>query len=1271
MTDNNFNETVRLEVQTDEPSNLLPTAAGAIGPADGDVFKTIANPTFATNTTNWAAGSGWTLTRVTSPYTAGQLTRSSSVTAGQLIVSYNENVPASPGDAFELLAQLRRVSTSPASASMQFRINAVAYDASNNRLGVVVGYNGTTDTIADLGMQSTDVGSDFYTDTFYCAPCPAGTSYVRFELLAHNAWTYSGTPFNILITDLQFWKVGGRVLSGWTATNSILRSTVSEDSWFWGRTNEGAVSIESDKATIEAGRPLAVGLDILDYYWDDAAASPIYAGYSPYDPLDDVRIGVKFFDASNNLLSTSYGDWTPGGEAITQTLPDGTYYPWMFFTRKSHSITAPFGAAKASVVMQANGTTFNQPLYFKKPVLIQGNTIADVEDTDYSRALPASGSNRILNPSGELGVQGWEDYGPNSVLTTRDNLPANANSYDFRFGGLWNEELPVGKEIIVAQVTGGYNALYSNTTSVTAGQWVGGGVLVKGRGYYPATGSYIISYASVGWQFRDAADAVISTVLSSPVVTENDYYAYMAAPVMQAPAGTVRARMVIQNSGDSASFTPSNPGAWMMIKQAQMNVGATEASVTNQPLAYTEKWKNILGGTHEIGVDLNELDTGVLTAEILDPSLDPAEFDELVPGLKLRLMALVDGAWTSRFQGSITNAKTAYDVDKASGTLKPRITITAADAGKTLATTPSPNTVNTIDGLANNMPSDIKWNINGKSAVGVNPTVVAVNANASVLDQVMITRDTVGGYAWVDRFGVFNAWDAFNLQTVKMWLTDSQRPDKTGRNENVVTNPYFKTGTAGWAANGGTLTYDSTNTDAKVTATGGVSSYLYVTAMTPISEGQTASAVVAASVPATKYWRASLLFFNSGGSLLTQADSVLTGSTAAQVSGTAPANAVNVRLYVQFYNDNALTNPVAGTVLTVNAVTMVIDPTADWNFEFFNGDDTYCYWTGTANASTSVKDYSLYQDYLTNIEIGYNSSEVINIVNLKVPTVNADGTYDDVPYGPYQDTTSIATWGPQSVEMTIAGGVTPSTVATRILSQNANPERTVSSVTFIVDDDASFKKAATIDLYDLVWVQLAGKISGLHRVAGIQHSLGVTIKNKMPRHVWQVTLYFKALDTAAVISGSAPRPSSTPMPIVPVSASSGTDNIGETSTTFVVGSPQVGTSFVAPLSGIVFVTVDAHLEENTNGNAAYCGFELRSGGTVGSGTVIVAASTDWSVGTSNSVAAGGAARVNGMKRRLITGLTPGATYNVRTMHLTTPAGSVDVFFRAITVEPWM
>jgi hypothetical protein len=41
-----------------------------------------------------------------------------------------------------------------------------------------------------------------------------------------------------------------------------------------------------------------------------------------------------------------------------------------------------------------------------------------------------------------------------------------------------------------------------------------------------------------------------------------------------------------------------------------------------------------------------------------------------------------------------------------------------------------------------------------------------------------------------------------------------------------------------------------------------------------------------------------------------------------------------------------------------------------------------------------------------------------------------------------------------------------------------------------------------------------------------------------------------------------------------------------------------------------------------------------------------------------------------MKRRLVTGLTPGATYNVRTMHLTTPGGSVDVFFRAITVEPW-
>lgn len=1105
MTKNNFNETVRLEVETAGVQNMLVKSTNTVGE---DIFlPTVTNGEFATNTTGWTAGTGWTLTRVAGPPTRGRLTKSASVAAGELLVQNTQNFAANPGELWSMEVSLTRVSTSPASANMQLRLNLVAYNASNTRLGVVAGYNGTNQTDVDAVLAPGDQNIEFTFDPNYSAVTPAGTTYLRFEIVAHNAWTYAGTAFTLDVRGFFPGRLYDRSSTGWTATNISMREETGQ--WLAIRTGESNPTLEADKVAVVAGKPIAVASNISSYNTSGVTVVPYNA-----------QIGVRYYNASNVFLSESLSTAAPGCSAQTVTDSLGNTFQQPVFVRLSHSDVVPVGAAKASLVIKTDTGVFYAPISWNNCVMIQG-TDAEIADTSYAASLPSNSNNRIMNPSGEMGVQGWQDYDSNSVLTTRNNLPPNAKSYDFRFGGLWDQEEPSGKEIIVAQVTGGYNALYSNTTEVTAGQWVGGSVLAKGRGYFPPTGSYIISYVSVGWQFRNSSDAVISTSLSTSVLVQNDYYAYIKAPVMQAPAGTVRARMVVQNSGDRVSITPSNPGAWMMIKQAQMNVGASSASVTDQPFAYSEHWKDVLGGTHEIGVSRNELDTGVLTAEILDPTLDPAEFDTLVPGLKVRLRSLVDDVWTTTFFGSITNAKTTYDVNRSTGALKPRIVIEAADTGKVLATTPSPNTVATIDGLANNMPTDIQWNINGKTAVGVNPTVVAVNAQASTMDQVMITRDTVGGYAWVDRFGVFNAWDAFNLQRKTIWFSDQARPTATDRNENIVVNPTFALGTSNWTGAGGTLTWDSTNKAAKLTTTGGVAGYIYV-ADVAVHEGDFIQGQIDASVTAGKGWQGHFIFYNSAHTELSRIHSDSSG----YLGGFVPAGAVFMRLAIDAYSAPGGGTPTAGIVLTVNSVVVVVGNDY-WPGDYFDGDSEYSTWTGAAHASTSIRDYSLYQDYLTNIDIGYNTSEVINIVNLKVPTRNAEGSYDDVSYGPYQDTTSIADWGPQAVEMTIAGGVTPSTVATRILNSNADPKRTVNSITFVVDDDDSFKKAATVDLYDLVWIRLTGKMDEVHRVAGIQHSIQAVVKDGRAKHVWTVTLFFKAVDTAAQVTGGAPSSAST------------------------------------------------------------------------------------------------------------------------------------------------
>lgn len=122
-------------------------------------------------------------------------------------------------------------------------------------------------------------------------------------------------------------------------------------------------------------------------------------------------------------------------------------------------------------------------------------------------------------------------------------------------------------------------------------------------------------------------------------------------------------------------------------------------------------------------------------------------------------------------------------------------------------------------------------------------------------------------------------------------------------------------------------------------------------------------------------------------------------------------------------------------------------------------------------------------------------------------------------------------------------------------------------------------------------------------------------------------------------------------------------------TTPAAGTPAAGFSFTAPPSGKVYLTVTGQIECAVNGNTALLGYEVRTGGTVGSGTVVLGASFNRAVETSKAVNAGAAARITASNRFLATGLTPGATYNVQTMHWMSPAGTGTVSFRQILMEP--
>ena len=125
---------------------------------------------------------------------------------------------------------------------------------------------------------------------------------------------------------------------------------------------------------------------------------------------------------------------------------------------------------------------------------------------------------------------------------------------------------------------------------------------------------------------------------------------------------------------------------------------------------------------------------------------------------------------------------------------------------------------------------------------------------------------------------------------------------------------------------------------------------------------------------------------------------------------------------------------------------------------------------------------------------------------------------------------------------------------------------------------------------------------------------------------------------------------------------------GFTGTSYAAGSTVCGGTFTAPSTGRVYVTVSGRLSSASNGEQAFLSYEIRTGTSIGAGTVAQATSDNRALITSRAVNTGAASYLAASRRVLVTGLTGGADYNIRTMHKVT-GGSGGVEYRALLIEP--
>lgn len=122
------------------------------------------------------------------------------------------------------------------------------------------------------------------------------------------------------------------------------------------------------------------------------------------------------------------------------------------------------------------------------------------------------------------------------------------------------------------------------------------------------------------------------------------------------------------------------------------------------------------------------------------------------------------------------------------------------------------------------------------------------------------------------------------------------------------------------------------------------------------------------------------------------------------------------------------------------------------------------------------------------------------------------------------------------------------------------------------------------------------------------------------------------------------------------------NNIG--STTFIPGTPSVETTFIAPTSGAVLVSVGLGASDNGGTNRVHIAPEIRLNNVAGA--VVLAADV-----TTRGAGVPGEASANAHRSRttLLTGLTPGQLYYGRTMHKVSGGTTADIAVREIVITP--
>lgn len=657
-------------------------------------------------------------------------------------------------------------------------------------------------------------------------------------------------------------------------------------------------------------------------------------------------------------------------------------------------------------------------------------------------------------------------------------------------GGGWGWSTPTGGSIDggAYPITPGWlRYSYSNSGHFTTESMpVAPGRFVTARWKMSAAAGITIA-AQV--DYEDAAGALLSSTAPSTAFASAPTTDRVIGP-FTVPAGAAAARLRLIPAG-------AINGNVIEIKDVGFVDRPTNAATTwATDVVDGPTWLNVLSPATELSWDRTALDLGNLTATIRDATIDPTTSATIRPGRACRVQILnsATGAWDTAFPGELTDFEVTYDpqvLARYPGNPKHAIIeLSAVDATRRLANARRPTGVHNLYDLRVLLEdAGVPWSINGNTGhTNAAPVVVSYNENASVLDQIAVTRDSRLALAWLDRRGVVNVFDAAN---VKPW-----------------TNTDFETDVAGWGGNG---------TRARVT--------------TPVASG-TGSMRITTTV-------AGLMSAN------TTTIRVIPGHVySVSIKTRAATTARSARVSIDW---RTKTGGTAGT--TTGALTA--NTTTGWTTHTVSGtpptDAVYAFVTVTVQSTIVGEqhyvdelrgfnaDVPLDQSVWTDIAIGSQSGACINEVNVKflrydyqAPTVAGatnTGTTEEIPYGPYRNEASIAEYGTRSKTFTIQGlseAVDAPAFAAAVLAANSTPRVAASSVRRPIKTTADLTTTGALaDLMQTAAVSFAAKgYAEQLRITSIKHTIRADPKYKAR---WIVDYAFA--DTTSV-----PSPRVTPSP---------------------------------------------------------------------------------------------------------------------------------------------